>query len=168
MFEVGECIKHNRYGICQIDKIRMRKMSNGKKRQYYDMHTLQGIETTISSPVDNDDLLPVTSLETIDELLEVITKLPSVWIDDNRQRADKFQQLLNKGDIFELSAMITTLYAKREEKRNEGKSLPVNDIKLLEQAETKLHNELAFQLEIDPSKVSAFIAETVKQQKEKK
>lgn len=165
MFEIGDCIKHNRYGICQIDGIRMRKMSNGKKIQYYDMHTLQGIETKISSPVDNEDLLPVTSLDTIDELLEVITKLPSVWIEDNRERADKFQHLLNKGDIFELSAMITTLYEKREEKRSEGKSLPVNDIKLLEQAETKLHNELAFQLKIESSKVNEYIANCVKKQK---
>ncbi len=168
MFEVGDCIKHNRYGICQIDKIRMRKMSNGKKRQYYDMHTLQGIETQISSPVDNEDLIEVTSLETIDELLEVITKLPSVWIDDNRKRADKFQLLLNKGDVFDLAAMIRTLYDKREEKRNEGKSLPVNDIKMLEQAEEKLHNEIAFQLKMDPSKVSAYIADVVKKQNNEK
>ena len=35
MYQKKEYIKHNRYGVCQIDDIMIRKLANGEKKQYY-------------------------------------------------------------------------------------------------------------------------------------
>ena len=165
MFKEKDCIKHNHYGICQIDAIVDRKMSNGVKKQFYVMHTLQGIKTKIQSPVDNKDILPVTSLETIDELLENIETLPDMWIEENRKRTMQYQDILVNGDVFDLTSVIRTLHKKREEKRSEGKVLSTSDAKIMEQAETKLNNELSFQLKIEPEKVNEYIAKKIKNAK---
>ncbi|NBK96639.1 MAG: hypothetical protein EOM50_01235 [Erysipelotrichia bacterium] len=158
MYKVGDFIKHNRYGVCQIDELMKRKMSNGEKRQYYVMHTLKGVSTKISTPVDSADLCAITSVEDIDKLFLELPNLPNIWENDNHKRADKFHQILVEGDVFALATMIKSIYEKREEKRKDNKLLQSNDAKLLYQAETKLNDELAFRLKMEPSEVSPFIA----------
>lgn len=158
MYKVGDFLKHNRYGVCQVDKLIKRKMSNGEKKQYYVMHTLKGVTTQISTPVDCADLSVITSIEDIDKLFLELPNLPNIWENDNHKRADKFHQILTEGDVFELATMIKSIYEKREEKRAENKILQANDSKLLAQAETKLNDELAFRLEMEPSEVSPYMA----------
>lgn len=157
MYKVGDIIKHNRYGICQIDELMKRKMSNGEKKQYYVMHTLKGVSTKISAPVDSTDIIPVTSIKDIDKLFAELPNLPNIWESDNHKRADKFHQILTEGDVFELATMIKSIYEKREEKRSDNKILQANDAKLLAQAETKLNDELAYRLEMEPSEISPYL-----------
>lgn len=163
MYKVGDFLKHNRYGVCQIDKLMKRKMSNGEKKQYYVMHTLKGVSTQISTPVDSVDLTGVTSIEDIDKLFLELPSLPNIWENDNHKRADKFHQILTEGDVFELATMIKSIYEKREEKRKDNKILQANDAKLLSQAEAKLNDELAFRLEMEPSEISPYIAKFLEQ-----
>lgn len=157
MYKVGDFIKHNRYGICQIDELMKRKLSNGEKKQYYVMHTLKGVTTKISAPADSPDLISITSIEDIDRLFAELPNLPNIWENDNHKRADKFHQILNEGDVFELAAMIKSIYEKRVEKRSENKVLQANDAKLLILAEAKLNDELAFRMKMEPSEVSPFV-----------
>lgn len=161
MYQKKEYIKHNRYGVCQIDDIMIRKLANGEKKQYYVMHKIDGIDTKISTPIDSKELNLVASLSTVNKLIEEMPHLPNLWISDNKKRTDHFQKIVKEGDIFSLAAMIQTIYQKKEEKRKENKTLSVNDTKFMNWAEKKLHDELAFCLNIKAEEVVSYLLEHV-------
>ena len=87
MFDIGDVIFYSVHGLCKIDDICDKTISD-VTRTYYVMHPLAGHNLTISIPIDNDNVVMLKPLESeeAEEILQSF-KQPGVnWIDDVKQR----------------------------------------------------------------------------------
>lgn len=159
---VNEFVVYGADGICEITEICKRKFG----RQYIDYYTLKPVyddKSAIYIPVDNEKLVEkMRRVMSKQELFDLIASLPEkgdLWIEDDRERQEKYKTIIGNGNREELFVLIKTLFEKRRELAEIGRKLHVADERALRDAQKLLHEELAHILGIDRSKVVDFISE---------
>lgn len=145
-------------GVCEIEDIRCETFG-GAERTYYVIHPVDGEESTIYCPVDNEKA-PIRKLLTAEQIHELIRIMPDAemkWIENDQLRKGKFDEILKRGDHKELVKLIKVLYLNREEKDRAGKKFHIADEKAMKEAEYMLYGEFAHVLKIQPDEVVPFI-----------
>lgn len=158
MFCVGDTIMYGNTGVCEIADIR-RETFGGAERTYYVIHPVDGEESTIYCPVDNEKA-PIRKLLTAEQIQELIRIMPDTemkWIENDQLRRERFDEILKRGDHEELVKLIKVLYLNREEKERTGKKFHIADEKAMKEAEYMLYSEFAHVLKIQPDEVVPFI-----------
>ncbi|WP_338471698.1 CarD family transcriptional regulator [Niallia sp. XMNu-256] len=148
MFNIGDVIIYSEHGLCEIDDIRDQTFA-GVTRKYYILHPLDDANLKISTPVDNDKVVMLRTMdkEEADLLLQTFNGPGIEWIEDSRQRNLKYGKIVQSGDRTEIAQVANTLIRKNLELKSNGKRIYDQDRKLLQTIQTNLFNELALSLE---------------------
>lgn len=157
MFQINDMVMHGTSGICKIVDIRAENF-RGTQENYYILQPLHET-TTIYCPVEGTKikLRKLLTVEEIHELIRIMPDAENIWIEHDSTRKERFMAILKGGDYKELICLLKTLYAKREEKKLEGKKFHVADERIMTEAEHMLHGEFAYVLNLQEDEVIPFI-----------
>lgn len=148
MHKIGDLIIYSAHGVCVIDDI-CEKTVLGETKSYYVLHPLEDAKLSISIPVDNKSIV-MFDLMHKDEAEIIINsfKNPGIaWIENNHQRIQEYNEIINTGNRKEISKIVNTLMKKKHETELNGKKMGEQDRKLLASVQNILFSELAISLE---------------------
>ncbi|MBQ1409882.1 MAG: CarD family transcriptional regulator [Oscillospiraceae bacterium] len=160
MYSVNERIHYGGSGVCIIQEITTMRFGRTRER-YYVLKPVYQNTSLIYVPVENEDLVskmrPVLSRAEVDELIESMPAIPTAWEEDAQARKASFESLLRSNECRSLIVIIKTLYAQKERRQANGKTLHVSDETVLREAQRLLYDEFAGALDIQPTQVHAYI-----------
>ena len=158
--ETNTLVAYGSNGICRIEGITEQQI-DGVNRKFYILRPLDSESSTIYVPTDSAVLCQkMKRLLAADEVLALIEKMPetnTIWLDDDRERNERYHRILADGDCGELVALTKTLYQRKQYLARFGRKLRSADERILQQAEKILFGELAVVLGIERSAVLPFI-----------
>lgn len=144
MFEIGDVVIYAEHGLCRIDDI-CEKDLFGEKRLYYVIHPLSETSLKISTPVDakKKKVMRTMDRSEAEELLEVFGRGDIEWIDDAKQRARTYHNLVQTGEREKIAAVAGALMDK---KLNTDQKMYDQDRKILNTVQSLLFREMAMSL----------------------
>ncbi len=161
-FEKGDYVIYGIKGICCVEDVKMMSLSpEMPERPYYILRQEENRDLVMSVPADNKKLVAkmrhVLTKPQIDSLLESARGSELMWIDDKRERTERFGEILATGVQKELLLMISCIYLQKQELHTKNKKLNVSDDSTLKAAVKLVREEFAYALGIDPDDVGAYI-----------
>lgn len=160
MFKIGEVVVYGAQGVCKIDCIQTKQIGK-QSADYYVLKPLFNENTSLFVPVENKILTAkVQSVLTLKEakaLVEAVPQISLLEFDNENQKREQYKNILASGNREALIALIKTICAEREVRRNTGKKLNINDEQTLRKAEALIYNELAFVYGVKPDEAKAII-----------
>ena len=164
-FKVGDNIVYAGSGVCQIDAIKDISFFREKPQKYYVLKPLFVRQSQVLYvPLDNqaqvERIRPVLSKK---EAIALIDKLPFgdslEWIDDRNDRKDAFADIIVNGTREDIMRMIFLIKSHAAKLSEEGKHLNAQDERALNDARSRMNNEIALELDIEPDEVIELIQE---------
>ena len=95
--------------------------------------------------------------EEVEELIEEIPEIPDGWIADDRERKEKFQQILAQGSREDLVRLITTIYRQKQRLTGRGRKLHSADEQIFRAAEKLLFEEFCTVLHLKKNQLIPFL-----------
>ena len=152
-FQVNQKVVYPSQGVGTIVEIQ-EQMFRDKKMMYYVIY-LDVSDMTVMIPVERCDELGVRGIvsadraqKALDSMGEAIEQVTSDW----KQRYQMNLELLKKGTIEDIAAIVRCLYH-----RSKIKDLPIQERKLYDSARKLLEDEIAYALDKTPKEVEALI-----------
>lgn len=147
MFNVGDLIVYSGHGVCKVDGISEKTMSDVTKH-YYDLHPLNGSALKISVPVDNKSILMLNLIdkEEAEELINQFRYEGIEWIEKHTERQQVYSKIVNTGDRKGISKVANTLIRKKQDLELINKKLINQDQNLLNTIQSILFIEMAITL----------------------
>lgn len=160
MFSINETINYGNVGVCIIADIRIENFA-GKNTEYFVLKPVFDKKSTHYIPASDKALKAkmrrVMTIREIDELIKMIPEEKDVWIEDERERYEKFKEIYSGGNSREFICLIKTLYLHRQRIIESGKRLRIFDEEMLKNGENLIYEEFAFALKISPAEVFPYI-----------
>jgi CarD family transcriptional regulator len=160
MLQAGDMVLYGAQGICRVEEI-VKKRIGREFLEYYSLRPVYQGNSSIFVPVGNKTLTDkMRSLLSKDEIMEIIQSVSAdddMWIDDENERKQRYQEIVENGDRRALIRMIRAFYLHRRELAKHGKRLHIGDDRIFKDAERLLYDEFAFVLQIEPEQVEPFI-----------
>lgn len=159
LFAVGDTVMHASEGICTVLEIRPMQFV-GAFRDYYILKPeMEKSSSTVYMPVSrgNEVLRRLLTRSDIDALIAQSRLLPSLWIEDAKQRRDAFHAVLSSCDYARMMRMIAEIYEHNTLRLAEGKKPCAADENIREEAEKLLHQEFSHVLGLSSEETVAYI-----------
>lgn len=160
VYRKGEYVRYANNGVCLIEDIRS-DSPRGKGKEFYVLKPVGAPSSTIFVPLDNETLLArmgrLPTREEVDELILSVGDTGLAWVDNRKDRAALFQNLVKTNDLRELMGLARCIAQKKQELLSRGKKLSASDEGILRRAETLIENELAFVLCLPMDQVRSYI-----------
>ncbi len=156
-FLVDQRVVYPSQGVGRIMEIR-EKTFNNQKTLYYIIY-LEFSDMTVMVPVDKVEVLgirPLVSRKEAEMALDSISKAASTIPSDWKLRYQMNLDLLKKGSITDIAAVVRSLY-----QRSKIKELPILERKLYESALNLLQDESACALDRPKEEIAAIIRENL-------
>ena len=158
MFQIGDEISYTNKGIFQVKEIINKRNRKREVESWYVLHSINNdVETSITTPVTNPNLRLMMSKEDILQLIEDMPTLETVWSDDRHVREDRFEKMLNSGDIRQWATMSKTIYEMKKQKEINKKNISERDKFFFDRGENLLFDEISLCLHIKRDDVHDFI-----------
>ena len=161
MFKIDDYIMYGMTGVCKVIDITNERFINGEERKYY---VLSGIHnnnnnTIIKIPLDNTKIpmRKIISKGDVTSLINDMSNMEALWIDDEKKRSNKFKTMLKSGKCEDL---IKLIFNKRYSK-SISKKLNKADKEIIKEAERLLNEEFAVILNISPNEVNSYISSQI-------
>jgi CarD family transcriptional regulator len=147
MFDIDDVIIYSEHGLCQIDDI-CEKTIAGVTRTYYILHPLAQENLQISTPIDNNKVVMLKTMEReeAEQLLESFKQSGIAWIEEHKKRYQQYLELMQTGDRKVIADIAITLMQKNLELKENNKRLYDQDRKLLQTIQNILFNEMAMSM----------------------
>jgi len=160
MMEVNSYVVYGDNGVCLVADRRREKFA-GQWNEYYILKPVNNGDSTLYVPTDNEKLLSkMMSVLSKEEIVSIIHSLPEdemEWIDNDKLRSAKYDEIFASGDRRQLLLLIKCLYKHKQFRKAEGKKLWTIDENAMKHAEKLVFEEFATVLGIKPSEVRGFI-----------
>ena len=145
MFNKGDLVLYSAHGICKIDDICEKRISNVTKK-YYSLHPMEDRKLRISIPVDNDKIVmqELLTREEAENILESFKFEGYEWIQIDNERSNKYSEIIKQGNRKDIAKIVNTLMKKKIEIESNGKKFHEKDKKTLQGIQNILFSELAF------------------------
>ena len=170
MYQIGDIILYGDTGVCRIQNIISRKSPNGKDKDFYQIQPLYQ-QCAIYSPVDNTKVFmrPVISKEEADKLIDEIPSMETKEYHKGpvKDKVGRYEAALKTHNCSDLIDMTMSMYAKRENLREQKKKFGTVDERFMKRAEDLLFGEFSVALGIPKDQVPEYIAERVGKIKER-
>lgn len=167
MFKVNDYVVYGSTGVCQIIDITKEHNSDKNVIEYYVLKPVfdnnDNSNLTIKTPINNKKVL-IRNIISKDDALSLIASSPdkeTIWINDERQRSEKFKSILKSGECKGWLKLIRSIRLEQQEKDALGKKLSKRDEDIMRVAGKNLNEEFAIALNISPNEVDRFILEHV-------
>lgn len=156
MLKTGSIVLYGSQGICKISEITTKKV--GKiSAQYYVIKPIYADNTVFFVPIENEVLTAriqsVMSKSQAEKFVDSLNEIEPLKNMDEAEKRKEYKEALSSNDRQRLVAVIKTLRAERDLRRESNKKLNINDEQILYKAEQLLYSELAFAMEITPQEV---------------
>lgn len=165
MFEVGEYIVYGSKGVCQIEGITHLDISGAdKERVYYVLAPVGDPSGKIYAPTDNQKIAMrrVITKEEADQLIKELPKIEMLWVQDEKQRENKYKEALRTCDYRAWVSIVKTLHFRMKERTAQGKKVTALDEKYMRMAENELYSELSLSLGIPKNEMEGYIKTQLK------
>lgn len=160
MFCIGDTVLFGTEGIFVIDRITQKEIGD-KTADYYVLKSHDKDNSVIYLPLDNQILIgkvrPLLTESEICALLVQVSDFDDIWIEDNKLRKEKFQNILQSGDREKLIRLAGTIYKHQQDMKLRHRKLSLSDERILKEAERIISIEFAYVLNIDRSDVPQYI-----------
>ena len=160
MYAIDDYVFYGTAGVCRIADVVCEKFGNLPVQQYYVLSPVHG-DSLAYVPTASEEkvsrIRKVMSREEIKSLIDDIPDEKSIWMNNERDRRERFSEKLGTGDSHELMRLVKTLHQEKERRSKAGKRIGTADARIMSAAESLLNEELAFVLQIDPAAVPAYI-----------
>ena len=153
MFKVDDYIMYGRTGVCKVIDITNEKFINGEERKYYVLSPIHNNNNTIIKiPLDNTKvpMRKIISKEDVTSLINDMSSMEALWIDDEKKRSNKFKTMLKSGKCEDLIKLISN--------KRYFKKLNTTDKEIIKEAERLVNEEFAIILNISPKEVNSYIS----------
>lgn len=161
MYAVNDTILYGAQGVCKIVEIR-KETVGGATNEYYILKPVDTTRSTIYVPMNNEALVQkMRPILTADEIHAIIRSMPdaeALWIENEHQRKETYQELIKTGDPLALVQMIKALHFQQQRQQEKGRKLHTADQHFFRMAEKLLYEEFAVALDIQPEQVLPLIA----------
>ena len=167
MFEKDQLIMCGGHGVCRVVDVTGNPIDRlDKVRKYYVLEPVFEKGSTVYTPVDNDKVImrKIMDKEEAEELVARITKIDTVWIQEEKSREQMYKEAIRTYDCQSLVQIIKTLYLRKQDRLKEGKKVLSSDEQYLRKAEELLYSEMSLALSIPKEEVETYITEAVRRQ----
>ena len=159
MLNIGDTVVFGTEGIFTIEGTTQKTIC-GKNTDYYVLRSTSKDNSIVYLPMNNQMLLekakPLVTKEEIGRLIE-IPNSEDFWVDDHKQRKERFNKILQSGDRPGIMALADTIHNKQKAQLAAHKKLNASDERILREAERIISLEFAFVLNIAPDEVKDYI-----------
>lgn len=153
MFKIDDYIMYGRTGVCKVVDITNEKFINGEERKYYVLSPIHNNNNTIIKiPLDNTKvpMRKIISKEDVTSLINDMSNMEELWIDDEKKRSNEFKTMLKSGKCEDLIKLISN--------KRHSKKLNKADKEIIKEAERLVNEEFAIILNISPKEVNSYIS----------
>ena len=167
MFEKDQLIMCGGHGVCRVVDVTGNPIDRlDKVRKYYVLEPVFEKGSTVYTPVDNDKVIMrrIMNKEEAEELVDKITQINTVWIQEEKNREQMYKEAIRTYDCQSLVQIIKTLYLRKQDRLKEGKKVLSSDEQYLRKAEELLYSEMSLALSIPREEVEAYITKAVHRQ----
>lgn len=164
MLKVGDFVIKANNGICRIDNIGHLDVSGAnKERMYFFLTPLNEMHTTLYVPIDKKDngIRKVITEEEAWKFIETIPQIDETWITDDKQREQKYKEVIQSCDLEKLIGIIKNMYHRKQKRTALGKKNTSIDEHFFKLAENNLYTELAFAIGKQKEDMQGIIAEKI-------
>lgn len=166
MYKVNDTVLYGNDGICRIENIIQRKLTD-RIVEYYVLKPVYKDNATVYVPTQNEELVKkMKKLLSYDEIMNLIQNMPDCqvdWIENDNRRKGKYREIIRSGDHEQLIQMVKTLYHHKKSLEKIGKKFHVSDKKFMKEAENILYKEFAYVLKIKKEEVIPFICQCIEE-----
>ena len=166
MFEIGTYVVYGNTGICKIEDVTTLDIPGANaERQYYVMSPIREQGSRDYLPVDNTKVVlrEVISKDEALQLIDNITEIGLLEVDNDKLREEKYKELARRSDCASWITIIKTIYLRKQERIAQGKKITATDDRYYKMAVEHLYSELGFALDKEPSEVEEFIIERIEE-----
>ena len=160
MFNIDDIVTYGINGVCRVVAIEERDLM-GTKKNYLVLKPANGDKSTFFVPVDNENLMnkmhKILSEDEINQLIDSIPNEKVLWIDNERERKERYKQIIIDGNHSELIGMIKAIHFEKEDRKEKGKKLHMSDERFLKEAEKILYDEFQYVLNLSEKDVVSYI-----------
>ena len=112
MLKVNDRVLYGTTAVCSVSNIEQKTI--GKvTRQYYVLKPVSHSASTVYVPADNEALLSkireVLSVEEINDILQKLKSTEDIWIENEEQRKQRFNEIILSGDRLGYLLIIKTI-----------------------------------------------------------
>ena len=161
-YSVGETVVYGGSGVCEISEIKDVAFGRERPQKYYILKPLFVNQAmVVYVPMKNEKLVakmqPIISRDEAMDLIKEINSMNIDWIDDRNARKDTYNDIISSGDRKEIISVIRAITARRQALEEEGKTLNMQDEKILYEAEKRMNAEFAVALDMNIDEVVDYI-----------
>lgn len=162
MFKVGDYVVKANVGICVIEEITRKKITEeSPEKDYYVLSPLSDNRSRLFVPVLAGEVGLRMAMDK-DEAMNLIRSIPDIeecWIDSDKLREKKYKEAIKSNDPVVLVGIIKNLFIRSHERLEQGKKVTAVDDRYFKMAENALYGELAYALGRDKADMQHFISE---------
>ena len=161
-YSVGETVVYGGSGVCEISEIKDVQFGRERPQKYYILKPLFDKQAlVVYVPFNNEKLTakiqPIISKEEALDLIRGIGTYDCEWIEDRNLRKETYTDMVSSGERKSIIGVISAISGHRDRLADEGKSLNMQDEKLLYEAQKRMDAEFAVALELEYEDVQEFI-----------
>ena len=164
MFNKGDAVLYGSNGVCHVVGTEQQDLY-GDMMEYLVLKPVCDANSTVFVPTKNKELMskiiPVLTEEQVYEFIGNIPNEETLWIDDEKQRKQFYQDIISRYDRKQLVQIIKTLYLHKTSQQQKGKKLHQSDEQLLRQAERLLYSEFAVALNVTVDAILPLITKQI-------
>ncbi len=165
-FEKGNYVSYKNQGICQI--LDMETQTLGQEEYlYYKLKPIAETTSTYYVPADKADVM-LREILTKEEIMKLIDAMASdkgeeVWLDNRRERRERYAQILKGDDQKAIIHLLSTLFLRKRSVEKDGKRLSSMDDAVMKNAEKLVFQEFGFVLHMDEDSLRQFIDQRIQE-----
>lgn len=163
-FCVGDYVSYSRNGIFLVEDLR-KESFGGTEKEYFILKSVYDKFSQVYVPADSAELLGkvkrILSAEEIDSIIDESESLGLSWIEDGKERALAFEEILNDGDRAKILWVTKVLSLHKAEVEKERRKFYASDERLLNAAHKIILGEFAFSLGIKKDEVIPYIKKRI-------
>ena len=161
MFKTGDAVVYCSK-VYTVEGITQKTIDKTVK-DYYHLINVYDSKNEVFIPADNERLLgkmrAILSRKQILDMIADFPNIPSIWVDDDKERITLFREILDTGDRKDIAQMVKSLFERKKELETKGRRLHSLDEALFLRAEKAICEEFALVLGIKKDEVIPFITE---------
>lgn len=162
-FKIGEKIIFRNHGVCEIKDIIREDYGTGIKDYYVIVPIFHDTDSVIKLPKTQIDMFKkIFSKKKALELIGLLNKNNSIWIDNAKERKARFNDYIKEGNEEIIVSIIYSISKKNEELKSKNKQISMTDKLIYERCVKLIYEELAIALNIEYSEVEKFIEKRLK------
>ncbi|MGN1097541.1 MAG: CarD family transcriptional regulator, partial [Clostridia bacterium] len=123
MFNVNDTVVYGTAGVCVVSEVKEMAV-RGTERAYYVLSPVDSTASRVFVPVENENLTAkmkrIMSRDEADSMLKDKTQYVP-WIEDRRERSEKYSQIISGGDKREILSVLRVLYDAKIKAESAGK-----------------------------------------------